>query len=56
MSRQNDGFDFHDGLLQRFLDVVYRVINFFVKWDRLSTLVGAVNLSVFRDRLLERGQ
>jgi hypothetical protein len=51
MSRQNDGFDFHDGLLQRFLDVVYRVINFFVKWDRLSTLVGAVNLAVFRDRL-----
>jgi Animal haem peroxidase len=51
MSRQNDGFDFHDGLLQRFLDVVYRVINFLVKWDRLSTLVGAVNLAVFRDRL-----
>jgi len=51
MSRQNDGFDFHDGLPQQFLDVVYRAVNFFAKWDRLSTLVGAVNLAVFRDRL-----
>jgi hypothetical protein len=51
MSRQNDGFVFYYSLLQRFLDVVYRAINFFVTWDRLQTLIGAVNLSVFRDRL-----
>jgi hypothetical protein len=51
MSRQNDGFDFHHGLLQRLLDVVYRVINVFVRWDRLPTLMGAVNLGVFRERL-----
>ena len=51
MSRQNDGFDFHQGLLQRLLDVVYRAINFFVRWDRLPTLIGATNLAVFRDRL-----
>ena len=51
MSRQNDGFIFHPGLLQRLLDFAYRAINFFVRWDRLPTLIGAVNLSVFRDRL-----
>jgi hypothetical protein len=54
MSRQNDGFIFHPGLLQRLLDVAYRAINFFVRWDRLPTLIGAVNLSVFRDRLREQ--
>ena len=31
MSRQNDGFDIHKSLLQRFLDIVYRVINFFIR-------------------------
>ena len=51
MSRRNDGFEFHDGLLQRLLDVVYRVINFFERWDRLPTLLAAVNLAVLRDRL-----
>ena len=51
MSRENDGFVFHHDLLGRFLDVVYRVVNFFVRWDRLQMLLGAVNLSVFRDRL-----
>src|SRR5258708_39652738 len=51
MSRQNDGFEYHDGLLQRFLDVVYRAINFFERWDRLATLLAAVNLGVLRDRL-----
>src|SRR5215831_18634967 len=51
MSRQNDGFEFHRRLLQRFLNVVYWAINLFVRWDRLPTLIGAVNLSVFRDRL-----
>ncbi len=51
MSRQNDGFEYHDGLLQRFLDVVYRAINFFERWDRLPTLLAAVNLGVLRDRL-----
>src|SRR5258708_35397751 len=51
MSRQNDGFEYHDGLLQRFLDVVYRAINFFKRWDRLPTLLAAVNLGALRDRL-----
>jgi len=51
MSRRNDGFEFHGGLLQRLLDVVYRVINFFERWDRLPTLLAAVNLAVLRDRL-----
>ena len=51
MSRQNDGFIFHPGLLERLLDVAYRAINFFVRWDRVPTLIGAVNLSVLRDRL-----
>jgi Animal haem peroxidase len=51
MSRQNDGFEYHDGLLQRFLDVVYRAINFFERWHRLPTLLAAVNLGVLRERL-----
>jgi hypothetical protein len=51
MSRRNDGFEFHAGLLQRLLDVVYRVINFFEGWHRLPTLLAAVNLAVLRDRL-----
>jgi hypothetical protein len=51
VSRQNDGFEFHASLLQGFLDILYRVINFFVRWDRLPTLLAAVNLGVFRDRL-----
>jgi hypothetical protein len=50
MSRENDGFVFHPTLLERFLDVLYRFINLFVAWDRLPTLAGAVNLSVYRDR------
>jgi len=51
MSRQNDGFEFRPRLLERLLSAVYRVINFFVSWDRLPTLLAAANLSVFRDRL-----
>lgn len=51
MSRQNDGFEFHPSLLQRFLDVVYRLINIFVRWDYLPTLIAAINLAVYRDRL-----
>ena len=51
MSRENDGFEFRPGLLQRFLDVLYRVIDLFIRWDRLPTLIAAVNLGVFRDRL-----
>jgi len=53
MSRQNDGFEFHADWLQRLLSVIYRVINVFEPWDRLSTLVAAVNIAVFRDRLRE---
>ncbi|OKO74556.1 peroxidase family protein [Bradyrhizobium sp. AS23.2] len=53
MSRENDGFVFHRRVLDEILNVVYRVINFFVRWDRLPTLLGAVNLSVFRNRLRE---
>lgn len=53
MSRENDGFVFHRRLLQGVLDVVYRGINFLVRWDRLPKLLGAVNLSVYRDRLRE---
>ena len=51
MSRQNDGFEFHGGLLQRFLDVVYRAINLIERWDRLPTWLAAANLAVFRNRL-----
>jgi len=51
MSRQNDGFEYHYGLLQRLLDVVYRAINFIERWDRLPTFFAAVNLGVLRDRL-----
>jgi len=51
MSRRNDGFEFRAGLPQRLLNVVYRAINFFEGWDRLSTFLAAVNLGVFRDRL-----
>jgi hypothetical protein len=51
MSRENDGFEFHPTLLQRLLDAAYRVINFFVRWDRLPTLIGAFNIAAFRDRL-----
>ena len=51
MSRENDGFKFHEDLLQRLLDILYWVINFFVRWDRLPTLIAAVNLGVLRDRL-----
>jgi Animal haem peroxidase len=53
MSRQNDGFEFHPNRLQRILNVLYRVINDFVRWDRLPTLISAINLAVFRDRLRE---
>jgi hypothetical protein len=51
MSRENDGFEFHPTRLQRFLDVAYRVINVFVRWDRLPTLLAAFNIAAFRDRL-----
>jgi Animal haem peroxidase len=51
MSRENDGFEFHPDLLQRFLDGLYRIINLFVRWHRLPTLLSAINLTVFRDRL-----
>src|SRR5262252_10063894 len=51
MSRQNDGFEFHPNRLQRFLNIVYRVVNFFARWDRLPTLVAAINIAVYRDRL-----
>jgi hypothetical protein len=51
MSRRNDGFEFRAGLPPRLLNVVYRAINFFERWDRLSTFLAAVNLGVFRDRL-----
>ncbi|WP_253075641.1 peroxidase family protein [Bradyrhizobium sp. 188] len=54
MSRENDGFVFHRDLLQWVPDVIYRAVNFFVTWDKLPTLLGAVNLSAFRDRLRER--
>ncbi|UPJ39455.1 peroxidase [Bradyrhizobium sp. 40] len=53
MSRENDGFVFHRGLLQWVPDVVYRAISFFVRWDKLPRLLGAANLSAFRDRLRE---
>jgi hypothetical protein len=53
MSRQSDGFEFRPDLRQRFLNVLYRVINAFVRWDGLPTLVAAINLAVFRDRLRE---
>jgi hypothetical protein len=51
MSRENDGFEFHPTGLQRFLDATYRIINVFVRWDRLPMLMAAVNIAVFRDRL-----
>ncbi|KRR01373.1 peroxidase [Bradyrhizobium valentinum] len=51
MSRRNDGFEFHGGLLQRFLDFVYRAINLIERWDRLPTWLAALNLGVLRDRL-----
>jgi hypothetical protein len=51
MLRQNDGFEFHPTLLQRILSTIYRLINFFVSWDRLPTLIAAANLGVYRDRL-----
>jgi hypothetical protein len=51
MSRENDGFEYRRGLLERLLRPIYAVINFFVVWHRLPTLLAAVNLSVFRDRL-----
>lgn len=53
MSRENDGFVFHRGLLQGVLDIVFRAINFFARWEHLPTLLAAANLSVFRDRLRE---
>ena len=52
MSRENDGFEFHPTGLQRLLDAAYRVINIFVRWDRLPMLMGAFNITAFRDRLL----
>ena len=51
MSRENDGFEFHPTPLQRFLDVAYRIINVFVRWDRLPKLLAAFNIAAFRDRL-----
>ncbi len=54
MSRENDGFEFHSTRLQRFLDAAYRIINVFVRWDRLPMLMAAINIAVFRDRLRAR--
>ena len=54
MSRENDGFEFHPTGLQRFLDAAYRVINVFVRWDRLPMLMAAINIAAFRDRLRAR--
>ena len=51
MSRENDGFEYRRALLDRILRPIYCVINYFVVWHRLPTLLGAVNLSVFRDWL-----
>jgi hypothetical protein len=51
MSRENDGFEFHLRPLERILSAVYRVINLFVVWHRLPTLLAAINLGVYRDRL-----
>jgi hypothetical protein len=53
MSRENDGCEFRPSLLQRFLSGIYRVINRFALWHRLPTLIAAVNLAVYRDRLRE---
>jgi heme peroxidase len=54
MSRENDGFEFHPTRLQRFIDVAYRIINVFVRWDQLPTLMAAFNIAAFRDRLRAR--
>src|ERR1700733_2208550 len=51
MSRENDGFEYRRGLLERILRPIYRVLNSVVVWHRLPTLLAAVNLSVFRDWL-----
>src|SRR4029079_6272468 len=48
MSRENDGFEFHPTRLQQFLDVAYRIINVFVRWDRLPALLAAGTFSGFR--------
>jgi hypothetical protein len=54
MSRENDGFEFHPTRLERFLDAAYRIINVFVRWDHLPTLLAAFNIAAFRDRLRAR--
>jgi hypothetical protein len=54
MPPQNEGFKYRQSLLQRCLDILYRAINTVVRWDRLPTLLAAVNLTVFRNRLRER--
>jgi heme peroxidase len=51
MSRQNDGFEFKFSRLQRLLSAIFRVVNIFVSWDRLPTLIGAANIATLRDRL-----
>ena len=51
MSRQNDGFEFKFLLLQKVLSAFFRVVNVFVRWDRLGYLIGAVNIATLRDRL-----
>src|ERR1044072_2480067 len=55
MSRENDGFEYRRALLDRLLRPIYFVIHYFVVWPRLPTLLGAVNLSVFRDWLRQFG-
>jgi len=54
MSQENDGFEFHRSLGQRFIGAIYRVFNFFVPWHKLPTVLGGFNLEVFREVLRER--
>jgi Animal haem peroxidase len=51
MSHENDTFEFKFSRLQRVLSAIFRVVNLFVPWDRLPTLIGAVNIATLRDRL-----
>jgi hypothetical protein len=54
MSRENDGFEYRPGLLQRLLSIIFRVVDRIVRWHRLPKLIAAVNLAVYRDRSRER--
>ena len=44
MSQENDGFEFHRSLGQRFIGAIYRVVNFFVPWHKLPTVLGGSTL------------